>query len=425
MQLVRPDKKDIFQTFWLVIGYGLFFLAFYLFLYKITMVSVLPDDLTLLRWDAGIYKEIMDKGYAPPAPPHLVGWYFLFPWVWKLLHVSVTGISVVNYVFFAAGFSLVCGIYKLTVTEKLLWMSLPALFIMMTPYSEALFFLFGAMAMFGIAYRIRWLIWSGLFLLALTRANAIFLFAALLAMELLSNPRKDWYRCLRRYLIDYALPLGLGLGFFIWYKYYCTHIWFGYFTYQQTDQGHVFGGPTLPFANFTGQRMLWINALALCCTFVALLQVIRKAVLWLKKDIQETDKLFILSLVFMIVTGYKTVFYNPTWGENRTLLFGTSRYVFATSFFLPFLYRVMHPKKEYKRWHYLYVFLVANAIWLTCGSYVHLQQSLYMNFGTLLMVLWMLQSNKKMEWPKYALLSFGFFMQVILYYWYLLSWFPD
>jgi len=426
MDIQKFSGLQFLKNFLFCIGYGALFMALYLFLHKSAMVSTCPSDKTLLQWDAGMYQSIVQNGYEYNPPNHAnSGWYILFPWIWQLSHTGPLGISIINYVLYAIGFALLAGLYNIGTRDKLIWLTIPFSFIMLTPYAEATFFVCGSLALAGIARNNRLLTWLGLFTLALTRANALFLFPALLAAELLAHPREKWYRCLVPYLVNYALPLTAGTAFFVIYQYEKVKIWFVYFTYQQEFQGHKFGWPVWPLSNFNGPRTMWLNAGAIFVCFLSLILLIRQAILWLARNRVEVDKVFVVSLGFFVVTLYKTLFYNPIWGSGSTLIFGMARYVLATPFFCVFLQRLSTGDRPYKWPHYVFVAIAANLVWLACGSYAHLQYTLYFNFCTLLIFCYLALANRRIEWPAYALIAIGLVMQVITYQHFLEGLFTD
>ena len=394
------DKKEMIHTFLLVMGYGLFIYCLQLFLMKAVYISFVPDDTSLYRWDSGVYMSIAKNGYIDSN----IGCYFLFPLVWRWLHVGVAGICIANYIFFGVGFSLLTQIYKITTTEKLVWLTTPMVYIMAIPYTESLFFLLMVALFYGILAKKRWIIWGSLFLASLTRATAIFLLPALLVMELISTHNKQWHKILLFYFIDYAIPILSGLILFICYQYYAVGVWFAYFIGQQKGEGHEYSNPIFPLSSMQGPKVLWICALAVFCCFTSTIVMVKKISLWVFKNVKERDKILTLSLVFLGITLYKTIFYNPKWDTGTTLTIGINRYVFATPFFFVFLYYFTNRATAYKGIHYLYAFIFCNIAWLSCGSYVHIQYFLFFNFMTLVVFAYMMLSDKKITWPALAVI---------------------
>jgi hypothetical protein len=419
-------KNDMLHTMAVVVGYGLCFQLLQLFLYKTCMVRELPSAETLLRYDSNVYQHVAENGYVYTHPKfNNTGVFILFPWLWRLLHVGVVGICIVNYLLFGAGFTVLARLYKIDTVEKLLWLSIPTVYIMMIPYSEALFFVLMAICLYGIEKGSRAIIWSTLFLASLTRATSIFLLPSLLVMEAVCGNRQPWHRILLSYVDLYVVPIIGGLLFFIWYQHHAIGIWFAYFIQQQKYEGHEFAIPILPFSSGEGFRMMWISALAILVGTFSIIGIVLKLKSRFRNQMPEPDKLLVLSMGFLGATLLKTIFYNPIWGTYTTLTIGINRYVFATPFFYVFLYYVFNPRKAFTPWHYLAVFALSNTVWLTCGSYVHIISFLFYNSLTGIVFLYMKNSDKKSAWPAMVLMAFNLCMQTFMFQQYLANLYLD
>jgi len=128
-------RKDFFPAFLMTLGYGFVFYFVQFFIYKIGVTFLLPDDITLARWDAPIYRDVSTHGYHSRD----VGVMVLFPMIWRILHVGYSGIAIANFILFAAGFSLICSICRVSANERFLWLTTPSLYFMWVPYTEATF----------------------------------------------------------------------------------------------------------------------------------------------------------------------------------------------------------------------------------------------------------------------------------------------
>ncbi len=422
MQTTLADKKrDLINTFLLVLGYGLFFYCLQVFLYHAGLVSSVAGDDTLLRWDSGVYQSISQFGYTHNDDKiNNTGCYVLFPWVWRLLHANVSGICVANYIFFAVGFTLVTGIYKIATKEKLLWLTTPSLYFMAVPYTEALFCLLTAMSFYGIFTQKRWLIWLSLFLVSLTRATAVFLIPSLLIMELVTNNKKDIVRVFLNYLVQYAAPTLAGLVVFVLVQYHDTGIWLAYYKQQVKYLGHEFSWPALPFSNpYAGDKIIWLSALAILVCFVSSIMIVRRVYEWIFKSKVAPDKLLILTLTYLPVILLSIIFCSPKWGTNTTNVPGIHRYVLCTPFIFIFLYHFVSNAGQYAFRHFIAMFILCNITWLSVGAYIHLQQWLFFNFITLLVFGYMLHANRKTEWATLAIIAINVVIQVTLFQLYL------
>ena len=420
------DRKEILNAFLLAVGYGIVFYAIQFFMQRACMVTAIPERGTLGQWDANIYEGLSKTGYEHFDKRDNTGWYILLPWVWKVLHVGMVGMSFANLVFFSAGFAIIAHLYHADTKEKFLWLSTPSLFFMFVPYTEALFCFLAALSFYGIVKQKRRLIWCSLFLLSLTRFTAIFFIPVLLLMELLTNAQKDIWKVLRKYLVDYALPVLAGFFAFALIQYQQIGIWFAYYKQQSTAMGHELSLPVLPFSNFfAGPRLIWLSALAMFAGVIAFGGIIIKCYRWLvKKEVYE-DKIFILALGYLPIILMTMVFCNPKWGSNTTNLIGLHRYTFCSPFVFVFLYYYAGNVYRYKTLHFIFVLLFSNLLWLSMGSYLHIQEVLFYNMDTLLILGYMLHANKRKEWATYGIIAINIFLQVSLYQQYLNGLFPD
>ena len=410
-------------------GFALFFIQF--FLQKAGLASNVPEQASLMRYDANVYESIMQKGYEyPDERCNNTGCYILFPMFWRLLHLGAVGIGLVNIVLFAIGFGIVCRLYKTNTTEKILWLATPSLYFMAVPYTEALFCVLCALSFYGIAANNRWLIWISLFLMSLTRATAIFLLPSLFIMELLANHKRSLLRVIRTYIVEFAFPVVLGLAVFVVIQYVQVGIWFAYFKQQIKYLGHEWAMPTLPFSNFFGeQRITWLSGLAMLVCVVALMLLAGHIYRWVRKDEVVGDRVLTLTLTYLPVTLLCIIFCNPTWGSNTTNLLGLHRYTLGTPFIFVFLHYVAGGKRIYLPGHFIVMFFVCNIVWLSMGSYVHLQYWLFWNFVTLIVFAYMLFNNaplqKRYEWIPLVLIAFNILVQVHLFQQYLSNQFTD
>ncbi len=410
------NRKEATQTFLLAVGYALFFYCTQFFLYKAGLVRILPDTQNLLHWDCSWYRDIATNGYEFSGEHSSnSGFFILFPLVWKLVGVHVWGICLLNILFFAAGFSVLTSMFRLSVTDKLLWLSVPTVYFAFIPYTEALFFFLCSLMLYGMHTRNNRLIMGSLFLLSLTRVVVVFVMPGLLAMCLMEDDRKHWLKSLLRFSWLYLLPGMLGLGAFIVYQYTQTHVWFAYFIQQQKFWRHEFYGlPGLPWQVLGGNALAGISALAVFADLAALICILYMGIRWLAKNVRPTNPLLVPSTMYLFLVLYFTAFYSPSYGGNmtRTDSMGIFRYSMMSPFFYVFLQHFT-TQRQYRWQHYLAAFLLVNVAYLSFGSYLHLQSMLFFNFNTILVFLFMrnAQDNKLSA----LAIALNFLMQVQLF----------
>ncbi len=425
MQLtINPTKKAFLNTFLLVLVYAAVVYGIQYFLMKALIFKRAPME-NNMQWDVGWYKDIAEKGYHYiDGEANNLALYFLFPLIWRISHLGILGMSCLNAVFFAIGFSILCNLYNVSTRNKILWLTVPTVYQAFIPYSEAIFFMLASIVIYGIAKRNIWIIVINLFLLSLTRATYTFMGPAFLAMCLLSTNRKDWYKSIGYALLVYWLPMLLGTALFIWYEYKITGIWFVFFDIAQKAWGHAFNIPILPFSTLASTPTLWIGALAMFTGLVAAIYLTNIFFRWLiKNEIQ--DGLLVASSTYFLMALFVVIFYNPTWATNTTNVSGIFRYTFMNPFFYIFL-NYFTNNITYKWFHYLYVIILANIVWLAFGSYSSLELALYYTADTVAIILFMLNANKKLSWPVIILAAFNFILQIQLFQLFIESkYFPD
>ena len=119
-------KHTFIKTLLYSLVYILFFHLIQFFLYKIDMVSVVPDAQNLSSFDVGWYKKIIEYGYEYRSNEGATAAFFpLFPYLWKFLSLNLVTVSILNALMFAVGFSLLAIVLAPTVQEMTLWITFP------------------------------------------------------------------------------------------------------------------------------------------------------------------------------------------------------------------------------------------------------------------------------------------------------------
>lgn len=402
-------KKLAPQSFLFALGYGVAFYLLQLFLFQRDMVTMLPEASKLAIWDGGWYSFIAREGYMYKGGWGNVGFYPLFPLIWRWSHLDAFGICFLNIGFFAGGMALLSAGLKSSAADKFIWLSTPSFYFVFLPYSEALFMLLASLLIYGIWKNNRLLIILSLLLLGWVRPVVVILVPALLLMELIASHRSKWLSSIGRAVALYVLPLLISTALFVLYQYYCTGVWFAYFKHQSDLWGRKFSLPKLPFNSVLGPKMLWLNALALFVSLISVFYVIKAAFAWLQKQ-RVADKVLLLSFLFLAGMGLVNILFNPHDGSGYTNVFGSHRYIFVSPFFLVVLHHFT--QRAYQWQHLMLVFLLSNVFWLLFGSYLHIMTLVYFNFGTAILLLYMMYANKKLTWPVLAIAAINVFVQV-------------
>lgn len=405
------SRKELFHSFLIAFLYGASFYVLTFCFFQRDMVGQLPNEEKMTSTlDIAWYRSIAEHGYKLNEGASNIAFFILFPAIWKLSHLGGLGMSFLNIFFFAVGFALFCRVYKFSITEKLIIVSFPSLYFCFIPYTEALFVLFISLCLWGMANKKRYIIWLSLFLVSLTRPTAMVLLPAFLIMEIITNERKNIFKAIGSFFINYGWPLLSGLALFIWYQYHVTGKWFIFFE-QEKNWGHEFSWPALPFNSMYGPKLLWLNALAMFVGLISIISLMIYGVKWLFRNKFSENKSLTVSYLYLAAMTLETILFNPKWGSNTTNVYDLHRYTFATPFFWVFLQH--YTKRDaYKPLDFVYVLLLSNALWLLFGHYVHITYVLYFNFSTAIILLYMLYANKKLEWP--PMVIFGLHLFVVL-----------
>ncbi len=412
-----PEKTSSLPPFWqpllFAFGYGIAFYVLQFFLVKTGVFPVRPSAAGIHNWDVGFYDTIQTQGYTGPGDH--TGFFILFPLVWRITHLGIWGISLVNIGFFACGFAVLMQLLK--EKDRLLWLlylTLPSMYFNFLPYTEALFFLLAVLIMHAIHHQKTALLVLALFLISLVRATAMLLLPALLVMELLRNPLQSWGRGVLRFLLVGALPCLSALFLFLWWQHHQTGVWMAYFKTQAKVWGHTFSIPEFALSNIEdgGWRYHWLSALALFLCFLPFCWMVREGIRWLKnKGAQDANLVFGMGYLAMVLVTLLT--FNPKYGAHRTLIMGSNRYVFAS----PFVIGALHyfaGKKFSQKWMVGLLFL-ANAFWAACGGYNDLQHYFIIGLApTLLLIGFLFYSNDKVAntWILAAVIAFNLLIQL-------------
>lgn len=407
------SRKVFFSTVLFVVSYVFLFYCLQFYLARFGMAATYPSVENICSGDAGWYRSISESGYVYyPDGQCTAGFYVLFPFIWKVTHFNAWGISALNALFFGIGLAIVAVLYNLSVAERLLLLTMPQVIIAFVPYSEALFFFLSALCFLGIHQNNKWLTACSLFLLSLTRATTITLIPAFLIMEFVGNDRSDWIRSIRNYFVTYFLPLIAGLATFVLIQYYQTGVWFAYFKAQSTSWMRKFGLPIFPLKG-SEYATLWLNAMAVFVCLLGTIFFIIFIMRWLLKNVRY-EKELVLSAGYLAATLYLTLFYSAKWWPDKTDVIGTFRYALLNPFFYRFLIYLIK-EREYKWYHYALAIVLASGTWLAFGAYEHLQTFLFFTGNTVIIVLYMLHSNKKLQWPALVFIALNFYFQVFYF----------
>lgn len=399
------------KAFLFALGYGILFYVMQFFLAKTGVFAIEPRAHKLIAWDVGFYDDLRQHGYNPASPN--TGFFIFFPWLWRLTHLGVWGMTALNIVFFSLGFAvLVRTLKEEDRTFWLIWLTLPAVYFAFIPYTESLFFLFASLILYALREKKYSLLWGSLFLVSLIRAPGFFLIPAFIAMELLGRPPREMGKGLIRASYRYIAPILLALAINVLIQYQATGVWFIYFKTQAEHWNHIFTFPGVPFSNVdNGIRHHWLSALSMLIDTVALVFLFRQLILWLKGR-PVADPMITLSAGYLTMVLVFLVFFSPRYGGPVTFVMGANRYTIIQPFFFVFLHFL--GKQKYTLRQILFFLLLANGFWALFGAYHSLNDYLTTAaISNLLILAFMLYcSEEKYRWLIMLFIAFNLMTQL-------------
>ncbi|MCB0696740.1 MAG: hypothetical protein KDC07_05215 [Chitinophagaceae bacterium] len=406
-------QKHVLNSFLLALGYGIVFHFIQYFFYRIQITHDFARYDSLMRWDALSYHSVAELGYIHTEGEGTnTAFWPLFPIIWRITGLGAMSISLLNIIFFSIGFAAFNTVYKIDAPTRLLWLTIPLFYLAWIPGADALFIMFTSLVLAGIHNRNHWLVRLAMLGVALTKPAVLILLPALLLMELLTSGKKHIFSALKVFLADHLIPALLGLLLFTVYQYRSVGIWFD-FIRQRKLYGYYFRWPTFPLNSRFGPGELWLDAAALFLCFIALVWIVRIVVAGFRKHAVAADRLFILSCCYLVGAMLFILFFNPTWEVNTTNVTGAYQLALATPFFWVLLYRFTYTG-NYKVSDYFKVLLLTNIFWLLFEHYQHIRYVLYFNFASVLIIMYMLQANKRIQWMQTAIVVVNFILQVYM-----------
>lgn len=192
-------------------------------------------DKNLYRWDATLYKTIMDSSYVSNEyyNNERYAFYPLFPVVWKLTCIDGSFIFIFCYAIFILSLFLLSHYLD---TDNLsnsyftfaIALIVPSAMVFYLPYAECIFMLTFALAIIGLFKQKYWLFFLGALLFTITRPASLIFGFALLAIDFrnLIQHKQLWFFI--KDLFFKTLPFGLGFVLVTVIQYYYSGSWTAY-----------------------------------------------------------------------------------------------------------------------------------------------------------------------------------------------------
>jgi|WetSurMetagenome_2_1015567.scaffolds.fasta_scaffold92123_1 hypothetical protein len=340
------------------IGIYLFVFVYIILVADAFFVTGLLDSSHLLYWDAGNYYSIRNHGYEDLR----FAFFPLFPLMWRISHIGIHGILLLNMLLFVIPFYYLIRMLRSTVTEILIYLTIPGFIFFYLPYTESLFFATSVIMLAGVRQRNTLLVIIGLFLSTLTRPSFTIVFPALLIAELMTG-KADRKMALRVALYLGAILLGILVVGLI--QHYYTGRWFEFFTAQKR-WGNELRFPKLPLTSWAGGLIVRLDGVALLLGLAAgLALTLRLLKIPPVKNIKMPGEVA-LSLAYL---GGITLSVLAFRGGS---LFSLNRFILASPFIIVALDFWFRQQVRLRTRHLVMGFFLIYAFWLLFGSYTHI-----------------------------------------------------
>ncbi|MBK6835357.1 MAG: hypothetical protein IPG89_14245 [Bacteroidetes bacterium] len=381
------QAKNFSKYLVLTIGYYIaaFVLLFSLLYFK-NKISLISNT-TFLNWDAAHYYVVKNNGYDQIN----TAFFPLFPFFWKLLHLTPIGIGIVNFGIYTLAVSALLNELKLSTLKSFLLLSVPSIYFMFLPYAEAIFFASASIVLIGLRKDSILLCILGLFLCSVSRPTTFIFIPAIVFVYYISfiqgrdrKTIKD--TSIKTSIYSFTLILGLLFSFTIQKLY--TGKWFTFFE-SQSNWGNKLSIPTLPIRTWGGDNITRLDASAffigICCALTMLLMLFIPKF----RDKLKFTKPMLFSIAYLAgATGVVLLY-------RGGLLFSLNRFIYATPFLLYALgYFISHFSFKLKQVGVL--FFTTLVFWLLFNSYTHIHNFLCFAIvsGILVLVSFVNNNNK-------------------------------
>ncbi len=356
-----------------------------------------------LNWDAEHYAYIKDHGYQG----FRVAFFPLFPLIWRALTVGVFGMVLINSIVFLISFYVLIEKLKITsVSEILLYLTIPGFIFFYLPYSESMFFLCSVIILAGLHDHKDYLVYIGLFLAILSRPAFTIFIPALIITEFTGPPGAKKYQRIGLYVLISLIGLFLvGLIQFM-----DTGEWFKFFSAQKLWGNHL-QIPKLPLTSWAGGFIVKTDGFAFLTGILAggyLLALLLK-LKWAGKP-PPGEVIFSLAYIGGITLSVLLF--------RGGSLFSLNRFIFATPFIIVCLHHWIDLDFDLSIRRLLSIFGAIFLFWLLFGSYVHIQQTIkYALLSLYVILIFTMKSDNRIvkKTSPYLLILTNFTFQIIFY----------
>ena len=284
-------------------------------------------------WDGSHYNFIKEEMYSDIKN---FAYYPLFPLFWKATGLSTLGISLLNIFLFALGMWVMFKIFKNNLSWKhlLLLLCVPYMVIFMMPYSEALYFLFIALGLYGILKEKYWFYFFGFLLASMTKSSSLLFVILFLCLEGLYALNHRSISLFFKRFLKAVFPVALGMFLVMLFQWIMGAPSFFQSIISQKYWGKSLSLPQLPFS-FWSNESRSITVPFLCLYFLPMLVVLAREVVVALKSKQRIEfdnwkYVRLICIVFLVGNVFTALF------TQHGGLYSLARYLLATPFFVFF-----------------------------------------------------------------------------------------
>jgi hypothetical protein len=346
------------------------------------------DKANFIHWDVVFFKYMSEHTYGKDHTWPGIGTYAfspLFPFIWRVSHLSAPFISILNYILFAISIIILSSLFlsfkDFGKADQLclfaLALTLPSVFSFYLPYSESTFIFTMSIALWGLFKNKYWVFFVGMIAFTLSRPSFLIFTVALIATDLYFLILHRNFKVFAKELLMKLQPvlIGIFITFFIQYLY--SGNFFKMFQVHNLFWDHYFQMPktiTDWSTESYGMNIFSIISIVLPSGLLLIsflsknFSIKQTRSISLFSEESRNDYLFILSIIFFFGNLLFVLF---TQGGN---LNGIHRYILVSPFFYIFFF-ILVQKLKTINFNFLPILLVSSVylgfMLLVHGPYQH------------------------------------------------------
>ena len=358
------------------------FISIWIVLYFQSLINELNFSESFFFFDAQHYFQIVQHGYTIGE----TAFFPFFPFVWKFLNLSPLGISIVNSIIYFISFFTICRLLNLKNFEIVLYSFIPSIVFFFQPYSEAFFYFFSSLLIFGFIKKNDTIIILGLVLSGFCRPTAVIFLPSLFLVYLIDNETS-----LKKFVV-YSSFVIISFLLVMFFQFLQTNVWFSFFEVQKSGWGNYLRIPTIPLNTWGGDNLLRYDSLAFYSGIFIGFYILKLLFYKSKNKTIKVSSEVVFSLGFIFFTVITILFF------RGGMLFSLNRFVFATVFFPIVLNHYFKLEISFTKKDVVLMFLfLLISYCLFFGAYQHIQKFLKFLFTAVIFFSFLLYKYKNIN----------------------------